>query len=323
MKKTNAHTPPKKSRRTSDKRLVLPVNDWINSSITAVKSIKNNGIKSHGVKIFFDIVSVITESSRPSRKYSAKCAVFLTINCSFSVESRPAGSIIGRSHSITEALSAIDISPDCSEFENMNIAVAAASTIRIINIIAFLFILTIRHDVLNHILNFITYKFIISSHCRDVKIDRVSKFKKIVKILSTATFDIEKKCFICYNKANTVTQKYILKHNKQENKMRQRSYARASSRASSSYYSENERRGRKAVNFLFAVIALIAITVVVILFFKYRDISIKREDAASRLEIAKSETERLNNERRAMNTELENLSSELDMLKIEYESLSE
>ena len=91
----------------------------------------------------------------------------------------------------------------------MNIAVAAASTIRIINIIAFLFILAIRHDVLNHILNFITYKFIISSHCRDVKIDRVSKFKKIVKILSTATFDIEKKCFICYNKANKQSHKNI------------------------------------------------------------------------------------------------------------------
>ena len=105
--------------------------------------------------------------------------------------------------------------------------------------------------------------------------------------------------------------------------MRQKSYARAFSRSSSSYYSENERRGRKAVNFIFVIVALAAITAVIMLFFKYRDISLKREEAASRFEIAKSETERLNNERRAMNTELENLSSELDKLRIEYDSLSE
>ena len=120
-----------------------------------------------------------------------------------------------------------------------------------------------------------------------------------------------------------ITQQITRIITKQEYKMRQRSYVKASSRSSSSYYSEQERRGRKAINAVFVVIALIAVIAAAILFFKYRDISLQREEAAGRLAVAKEETERLNNERRAINTEFENLSSELDKLRIEYDSLSE
>ena len=104
--------------------------------------------------------------------------------------------------------------------------------------------------------------------------------------------------------------------------MRQKSYVRAASR-SSSYYGETERRSRKAVNLVFAFIALIALSVTVFMFFKYREISLKREDAASKLSLAKEETEKLGEKRRTMNTELENLTSEIDKLRIEYDSLEQ
>ena len=75
--------------------------------------------------------------------------------------------------------------------------------------------------------------------------------------------------------------------------MRQRSYVKASSRSSSSYYSEKEKRGRKAVNAVFAVIALIAVIVAAVLFFKYRDIDLQREEAAGRLAVAKKRRKNL------------------------------
>lgn len=104
--------------------------------------------------------------------------------------------------------------------------------------------------------------------------------------------------------------------------MRQKSYMRASSR-SSSYYGEKERRGRKAINLVFAAVALAAIFVMVFLFLRYQNISLEREEAAGRLSAAKEETERLNEERRTMRAELESLSTDLDKLRIEYDSLSE
>ncbi len=104
--------------------------------------------------------------------------------------------------------------------------------------------------------------------------------------------------------------------------MRKRSYIKASSR-SSSYYSERDRRGNKAVSLIFAVIALIAIGVVIFMFLRYQDTSVLLEETAAKLASIKAETESLNEERQTKKTELENLSSELEKLRIEYDSLSE
>ncbi len=104
--------------------------------------------------------------------------------------------------------------------------------------------------------------------------------------------------------------------------MRKRSYVKASS-YSSSYYGAKERRGRKAVNTVFAVIALISVCAAVFMLFRFKEIDSQREEAASRLAGTIADTEALNEQRKTQKTEFENLSSEVERLRIEYDSLSE